>query len=481
MRFLTSEWLRRWINALDAARYRHAAAFLLPHSSARDQGIYALSIGTGPADGRAALLIGGVHGDELVPPQMLLSFAVALSVAYASRRPMIFGARTYPYAVVAALVESLRIYIVPVVNPDGRDYVLSLGGDPTWRRNRPRAAPGVDINRNYDFLWAEVIGDTSSSPDAGTYCGPAVFSEPETRNVRSLLDDHPEIGLFVDIHSRNRGVFYPWGNDTAQTTNPAMSFNNPAYSSHGGAKFDAYDEYMPPDDLARYRRTAARIADGMESHRRRPVRRGALADLLYRQSGDGADYAYSRHFVNTALPRMLSFTIELAHDPQPLDDAELEAQVIEGSIGLTEALLDYLCPAETMGRMSGMAGDALRDKMRALRQFRAEVLAPDERGQHLARLFDAHRGELTRLLLGQSEAAAACRPSFAAGMAAAETMLRREPVMLDPEALAAFGAAVAVLEEAGSPALRTALGELRAYVLRGDAADVVTPPPEDPS
>jgi murein tripeptide amidase MpaA len=469
MHYFDSYWLRYWTDSLGGGAHPHVSAFALPELSAENQPIHALRIGTGPADGRAVLLVGGMHGDELLPPHLLLSFAARLAAAYAARGPLTFRARSYPFAVVSALIESLRIYVLPLVNPDGRDYALSVGGDPSWRKNR-RLIPGtgqhgVDINRNFGFLWEEDIGDFTRDPASETYEGPAAFSESETRNVRFLLDQHPEIGCFIDVHSGHRAVFYPWGHDTVQTTNPAMSFHNPAYASHGGSYYDGYEEYMPPDDLARYQRMATRIADGMRSHRGRSAQTGPASDAYF-HAGTGRDYAYSRHLADAGRPKILGFVMELDFNTQPQQDEEAEAQVIEGSIGLTEALLDFLCPAETASRMSGAAPGAVP----LFRRLRAEVLAPDERGRRLARFFDEHRGELTRLLLGQAERASSWRTPLAAASAAAEKMLRREPVTLDAEALSAVGAAVAALEDAGSPALRAALGELRDYILQLDTS-----------
>ncbi|MCI4060391.1 carboxypeptidase, partial [Bacillus cereus] len=55
-----------------------------------------------------------------------------------------------------------------------------------WRKNRnPNHTNGgnylgVDINRNFDFLWNSGIG-TSDNPAVIIYKGTAPFSEPETR------------------------------------------------------------------------------------------------------------------------------------------------------------------------------------------------------------------------------------------------------------------------------------------------------------
>lgn len=56
-----------------------------------------------------------------------------------------------------------------------------------WRKNRanqPRnVCRGVDLNRKYDFFGPSKIGTSSD-----VYKGAGGFSEPETRNVRWLID-----------------------------------------------------------------------------------------------------------------------------------------------------------------------------------------------------------------------------------------------------------------------------------------------------
>jgi len=69
------------------------------------------------------------------------------------------------------------------------------------------SAVGVDANRNFDFLWSSGIG-TSADPEQLIHKGPAAFSEPESRNVRWLLDTHEHIGYLVDVHSYGELILY---------------------------------------------------------------------------------------------------------------------------------------------------------------------------------------------------------------------------------------------------------------------------------
>src|SRR5205814_8157325 len=82
---------------------------------------------------------------------------------------------------------------------------------PFWRKNR-RPAPrgqgfrsiGVDLNRNFPFLWRfdrhfaqGTVESTHKPGDYETYVGPRPASEPETRNVMWLLDRFPNIRYYV--------------------------------------------------------------------------------------------------------------------------------------------------------------------------------------------------------------------------------------------------------------------------------------------
>ncbi len=145
------------------------------------------------------------------------------------------------------LVAKERTIIVPVVNPDGFNASREAGelegaaggrgGDDTqetvnivshvneYRRKNCRFAddseggscaqpaaglmsPGVDPNRNYGGFWGGP--GASTTPTAEDYRGPAPFSEPETRNIRSLVS-HRQITAFITNHTFTGLVLRPPG------------------------------------------------------------------------------------------------------------------------------------------------------------------------------------------------------------------------------------------------------------------------------
>lgn len=122
---------------------------------------------------------------------------------------------------IKTLVNSTELFIVPCVNPDGYVYnqTTNPGGGGMWRKNRRNngnGTYGVDINRNYGFMWG--FNNTGSSPttSSDTYRGTAAFSEPETQVIRDFCNSH-NFTLSMDFHSYGNYCIYPFG---YTTTNP---------------------------------------------------------------------------------------------------------------------------------------------------------------------------------------------------------------------------------------------------------------------
>lgn len=294
--------------------------------------VSALRIGVnaaGAADG--ALLIFGQHAREWIPPEVALELAAALLGAFSGGTGVMYGGKSYSAADVQRILNNINIFLVPCVNPDGRQY--SLDHDAThffgdgWRKNRNRTVHstciGVDLNRNYDFVFdqakyfdvtdPDVTAHTSTNPcnSSQVYQGPGAFSEPETRNVRWLLDTYSRIRWFVDIHgyTSDGEIYYPWGVDQNQNTNPAMNWRNPVFDHQRGGAGDAYREHIRAGDLATHVYLANRLRDGVQ-----PVNGRAYIVQqsfgLYPTGGASDDYAWSRHLVTPYLPRVEAFVIE---------------------------------------------------------------------------------------------------------------------------------------------------------------------------
>ncbi len=107
------------------------------------------------------------------------------------------------------LLDEREVYIVPIVNPDGVNTVFTE--ERFWRKNRAMNADGsrgVDINRNYPFLFGAC--GTSDQGSSEVYKGPAAASEPEARTMMALQHElRPE--LYIDFHNHGNEVLtlYP--------------------------------------------------------------------------------------------------------------------------------------------------------------------------------------------------------------------------------------------------------------------------------
>jgi hypothetical protein len=113
-------------------------------------------------------------------------------------------------AEIRRILDNVELWFVPVVNPDG--YAYARNTDRAWRKNRAGHggnAVGVDINRNFDFMW-NARGGFSRDPDSRFYMGPGPASEPETRALQDLAG-RMFFTAALDIHSYGRRILYPWG------------------------------------------------------------------------------------------------------------------------------------------------------------------------------------------------------------------------------------------------------------------------------
>jgi len=117
---------------------------------------------------------------------------------------------------VTELVDEREIWIAPMINPDGHVYVqYNHAGDwwTWWRKNRRNngdGSYGVDLNRNYGYMWG--YDDVGSSPDPGSvvYRGTGPFSEPETQAVRDFCAAR-QFSVALSYHSYGELILFPWG------------------------------------------------------------------------------------------------------------------------------------------------------------------------------------------------------------------------------------------------------------------------------
>ena len=368
----------------------------LPEPSVEGRAIHALKLanGSGPHR-RGVLFIGGVHARELVNPDALIALATRICQSYTGNTDIVLGGKTYPAATVKLIVDTMDVFMLPLVNPDGRTHVQAPSGYAWWRKNRRVNAGssclGVDLNRNFEFLHSSGIG-TSADPCSDVFRGPAAFSEPETRNVRWMLDTYPNIRGIVDVHSYSELVLHPWGDDDTQTTDPAQNFQNPAFDGLRGNPGDGvYREYMEAPDRDWFVSAGNAMRDAIAGVRGHSYT-VEPAVLLYPTSGTSKDYSYARHIVDTDKAKVFGYTLETGLEFQP-PDAEAAQIIHEICSGLTQFCLSLLCLVESV------AADALTDaELDGLRGFRDDVLAGSPVGRRYLAQLIRHTPELVDAL-----------------------------------------------------------------------------------
>lgn len=117
------------------------------------------------------------------------------------------------------LVDNTEIYFIPMVNPDGvaRNQSISPGGGGMQRKNLRNACAGptsstqgVDINRNFDYWYANPNGGSSTNTCSDSYRGPNAFSEPESRMLRDFVLAH-QFKTVQMHHSFANAIPHPFG------------------------------------------------------------------------------------------------------------------------------------------------------------------------------------------------------------------------------------------------------------------------------
>jgi carboxypeptidase T len=321
--YLTVDEIERCIERGALHHGGYFERFALPHLTWEKRRCHAARIGKGRGRKRTAIcFIGGVHGREWGSPDILVYFAMRLLRAYRDRKGIRLGSKSFTAAQIRAIVETRDVILFPQVNPDGRHF--SMERHSMWRKNR-RPAPrgrgtrsiGVDLNRNFPFMWRfdrhfapDTVQASFKPGDYETYAGTRAASEPETRNVIWLLDRYPNIRYFVDLHSYGETILHSWGSDQNQSFDPRMSFLNPEYDGkRGRIHDDDYREHIVTSDL----KEALRMGRTMErAIRRVRGRRYRLQQSvgLYPTAASSDDYAYSRHLVDRQKSKIIAFTME---------------------------------------------------------------------------------------------------------------------------------------------------------------------------
>ena len=182
-----------------------------------------------------SVVVSAIHARELATAEISWNWIDYLIAGYGTD------------STITNLLNTTEIWVVPVLNPDGRKIVESGGNAPYYQRknantsrgscsNPPTASNqyGVDMNRNATFHWGGV--GSSSSACSQTYKGLSAASEPETAAQQALFnslfadnrgsaitDAAPATttGTMMTYHSYAGLVLYPWGDNNSLAPNGA--------------------------------------------------------------------------------------------------------------------------------------------------------------------------------------------------------------------------------------------------------------------
>ena len=180
--------------------------------------IIMLSAGSRDA-AKSVLYVGVHHATEYITSAILMRFLADLGEAARDGR-RICGVD------VQSMLERRRIYVVPMLNPDGVELHLHgiwekcplaerlaamSGGDFShWQAN----ARGVDLNHNYDALFWDykaIEEERGVVPGASLYSGVAPESEPETQAICALLRYDASIRTVLSLHTQGEVIYYGAG------------------------------------------------------------------------------------------------------------------------------------------------------------------------------------------------------------------------------------------------------------------------------
>jgi hypothetical protein len=186
----------------------------------------------------------GIHSREIATSELAMNYIAHLLDGYNSDPDARY------------LVDYHEIWVMPMLNPDGHHIVEAGGGGSApylHRKNADRddgcsvwppsgsSQFGVDLNRNFTFLWNSCTGCSSGSPCAQTYRGPSAGSEEETQavmaKIRELIPDQrgPNItdpapitttGIYQNMHSYVPVNLYPWAHDASEPAPNYADLNN---------------------------------------------------------------------------------------------------------------------------------------------------------------------------------------------------------------------------------------------------------------
>ncbi len=310
-----------------AANYPSITRLFVVGTSWEGRDIYGLEISDNPGtdeDEPSLLFNSQHHSREVATPHVAMDVVDTLTAGYGVD------------ATITAWVNDYKTVVVPVVNPDGTQHVFDV--DSLWRKNRQTyvgSCTGVDLNRNYSYLWGPAGCGSGASCSQETYRGPSASSELES-SAMAALSDQWHFTTAISWHAYGQFIDYPYA------------------CSNGAA-----NEIMPEHDVIHeMMHGMADAIDAVDSTPRFDVYSPASGGPI---SGDDTSWYYAYHGTYAMLVEVgTSFEPNFADVPaivsrnragwqylySRLDGARLDVHTTDSATGLpmeaTVTLTDYV-------------------------------------------------------------------------------------------------------------------------------------------
>jgi hypothetical protein len=227
---------------------------------------------------------------------------------------------------VTYLVNNREMFFVPCFNPDGYEYNRQTNptGGGMWRKNRRNngGSYGVDLNRNFGYMWGYDNNGSSPDPTSETYRGPFAFSEPEAQAVRDFAIQN-NYKTHFNMHSYQNAFLYPWGYINSFTPDNTVyvefsadmcayngfthgnSYQILGYNSNGSVRDWMYGEQTTKQKAFGYTVEIGSSSDGFwpPTNRIFPLAQGMLKPNLYNAWVAGeylslGNYSFSQQYFN---------------------------------------------------------------------------------------------------------------------------------------------------------------------------------------
>lgn len=230
-----------------AKRAKGAELFSIGES-VMEKKIYCIGYGSGK---KTLFLNGAHHGLEYITSGFLMRFLRELALAHESSCDML----GYD---VGVLLGRVKLYVVPMVNPDGVDIavnglditnphhrrLISMVGIHSFNKVWQANARGVDINHNYDALWSVVEKNPSPTKHGGKY----PESEPETKAVCDFVRAN-EFDMLMAFHSQGGEIYYDFDGlageaDRRLAERMSQESGYPVMSPTGSASFGGLKDWF---------------------------------------------------------------------------------------------------------------------------------------------------------------------------------------------------------------------------------------------